>query len=64
VQDRYKLSVPNVIFSDLRLPTVPQNHVDLGLVRPGLRPGRELFHFHSKAVGTDIMSRSLAGYPL
>jgi hypothetical protein len=25
VQDRYNLSVPNVTFSNLRLPTVPQN---------------------------------------
>jgi len=25
VQDRYNLSVPNVIFSNLRLPTVPPN---------------------------------------
>ena len=26
VQYRYNLSVPNVLFSDLALPTVPQNH--------------------------------------
>src|ERR1039458_5032910 len=26
VQNRYNLSVPNVLFSDLGLPTVPQNH--------------------------------------
>src|ERR1035437_2128035 len=26
VQERYNLSVPNVLFSDLALPTVPQNH--------------------------------------
>jgi hypothetical protein len=25
VQDRYNLSVPNFIFNNLRLPTVPQN---------------------------------------
>jgi len=28
VQDRYNLSVPNVIFSNLRVPTVPQNQSD------------------------------------
>jgi hypothetical protein len=28
VQDRYNLSVPNVLFSDLALPTVPQNQRD------------------------------------
>ena len=26
VQNRYNLSVPNVLFGDLALPTVPQNH--------------------------------------
>ena len=28
VQDRYNLSVLSVLFSDLRLPTVPQNQRD------------------------------------
>jgi hypothetical protein len=46
VQDRYNLSIPNVIFSNLRVPTVPQNQsvsaiiLALGARGPRFESGR------------------------